>query len=87
MYQSGYNLEDTNISSERLITLILLIAIAYSSATIEGQKIKRKGVQKYVGRVEEVGRIERSPTLAAVTKTRKTNPKVSTVINQIACVL
>ena len=26
---------------------------------------------------------ERSPTLAAVTKTRKTNPKVSTVINRL----
>lgn len=55
----GYNLEDTNVSNERLISMILLIAIAYTSATIQGQQIKRKGVQKYVGRVQEYGRIER----------------------------
>lgn len=57
--KGGYNLEDTNISGERLINLILLIAIAYTSATITGQEIKRKGMQKYVGRVKESGRIER----------------------------
>lgn len=57
--KGGYNLEDTNVSGERLITLILLIAIAYTSATIHGQEIKRKGVQNYVGRVQEPGRIER----------------------------
>lgn len=46
--KGGYNLEDTNVSGERLITLILLIAMpaagytyAYTSATITGQKIKR----------------------------------------------
>jgi len=55
----GYNLEDTSVSGERLISLILLIAIAYTSATIQGQQIKRKGVQKYVGRVKESGRTER----------------------------
>jgi len=55
----GYNLSDTNVADERLISLILLIAIAYTSATIQGQQIKRKGVQKYVGRVKETGRIER----------------------------
>ena len=54
-----YNLEDTNVSGDRLITLILLISIAYTSATISGQEIKRKGIQNYVGRVKETGRIER----------------------------
>lgn len=57
--KGGYNLEDTNLSGERLISLILLIAIAYTSATISGQLIKRKGIQKYVGRVKEYGRTER----------------------------
>ena len=52
-------MEDTNVSGERLISLILLIAIAYTSATISGQEIKRKGVQKYVGRVKEHGRQQR----------------------------
>jgi hypothetical protein len=57
--KGGYNLEDTNVSDKRLISLILLIAIAYTGATISGQKIKRKGVQKYVGRVKEYGRTAR----------------------------
>lgn len=66
----GYNLEGTKVSDKRLISLILLIAIrlqplsrtrliAYTSATIHGQQIKQKGIQKYVGRVKEYGRIER----------------------------
>ncbi|GAX45666.1 transposase [Tolypothrix sp. NIES-4075] len=57
--KGGYNLEETNVSGERLISLVLLIAIAYTSATIAGQQIKRIGVQKYIGRVKEYGRIER----------------------------
>lgn len=55
----GYNLEATQVSGQRLIVLILLITIAYSTATIEGRKIKRMGVQKYVGRVQEPRRKER----------------------------
>ncbi|MBF2063910.1 MAG: IS4 family transposase [Calothrix sp. C42_A2020_038] len=55
----GYNLEDTNVSGNRLISLILIIAFAYSSATFKGQIIKSKGVQKYVGRIKEYGRIQR----------------------------
>ena len=35
------------------------MAIAYTSATMYGQKIKRMGVHKYVGRVKESGRNER----------------------------
>lgn len=57
--KGGYNLEDTHVSGERLIVLILLIAIAYTSATLQGQQIKRKGIQKYIGRVKEYGRCER----------------------------
>lgn len=48
--KGGYNLEDTNVEGERFISLVLLIAIAYTSATIQGQQIKRKGIQKYVAR-------------------------------------
>lgn len=43
----GYNLDDTNVSGNRLISLILIIAMpaagfayAYSSATFKGQIIK-----------------------------------------------
>ena len=51
--------EDTNVKGERFISLVLLISIAYTGATIQGQKIKRKGVQKYVARVKEYARLER----------------------------
>ncbi|MHC5611382.1 MAG: IS4 family transposase [Nostoc sp.] len=57
--KGGYNLEDTNVEGERFISLVLLIAIAYTSATIQGQQIKRKGIQKYLARVKEYGRSER----------------------------
>lgn len=57
--KGGYNLEDTNVSGKRFIALILLRALAYTSATLSGQQIKRKAIQKYVGRVKESGRIER----------------------------
>ena len=52
----GYNLERSHANSQRLSSLILLIALAYSCAIIQGQKIKKMGVQKYVGRVIECGR-------------------------------
>jgi hypothetical protein len=55
----GYNLEATQVCEKRLNTLILLIAIAYTSAIIVGGEIKQKGIQKYVCRVKEPGRIER----------------------------
>ena len=55
----GYNLEDTNVSGQRLISLVLLISLAYTSATISGQKFKRMDVQKYVGRIKESGRTVR----------------------------
>ena len=62
--KGGYNLEDTNVEGQRFISLILLIAfakralcaLAYTSATIQGQHIKRKGIQKYVARTKEYGR-------------------------------
>lgn len=55
----GYNLEKTQASDQRLNNLILLITLAYSCAVLQGQQIKRKGIQKYVGRVTEVRRSPR----------------------------
>jgi hypothetical protein len=52
----GYNLERSPANNQRLSSLILLIAIAYSCAVIQGQKIKTMGVEKYVGRLTEYGR-------------------------------
>ena len=51
--------EETKIEDERFISLVLLIALAYTSATIQGQQIKRKSIQKYVARIKEHGRSER----------------------------
>ncbi|AOX02909.1 transposase [Moorena producens PAL-8-15-08-1] len=55
----GYNLENTKLEDKRFISIVLLIAIAYTSATFQGQTIKRKGIQNYVARVKESGRRER----------------------------
>ncbi len=52
----GYNLEKSHANKERLNRLILLIAIAYSSVILLGQKLKLKGMQKYVSRMTEWGR-------------------------------
>jgi len=57
--KGGYNLESTKVSDKRLISLVLLIAFAYTADTINGQTMKQQGIQKYVGRVQELGRIER----------------------------
>ncbi|MEM6752019.1 MAG: IS4 family transposase [Cyanobacteria bacterium P01_C01_bin.38] len=57
--KGGYNLEDTNVKGKRFISLVLLIAIAYTGATLGGQQIKRKGIQKYISRVKEYNRLER----------------------------
>jgi hypothetical protein len=46
----GYNLEGSKVKRERLKRIVLLIAIAYTSAIFQGGKIKHKGQQKYVNR-------------------------------------
>ena len=55
----GYQLEETKVAGFRLSSLILIICLACSWATFKGQKIKRRGRQKYVGRVKEFGRVTR----------------------------
>jgi len=46
----GYNIEGTGLKGERLIKIILLMAIAYSSAIFQGREIQKKQVQKYISR-------------------------------------
>jgi len=54
-FQSGgYNLENTNISGERLI-LILLIANCLYLATIQGQEIKRKAFKNMLVVLKNMG--------------------------------
>ncbi len=55
----GYNLEDTNVSGNRFISVVLIISFAYSLATFQGQEMKKKGIQKYIARVKEYGRLQR----------------------------
>jgi hypothetical protein len=55
----GYNLEDSKASVERLTNLVLLIAIAYTCAGLQGQVIKSKGQQRYIGRLKELKRMTR----------------------------
>jgi len=52
-------MEETNVRDRRLVSLILLVTFSYSLATFKGQNIKRKGVQKYIGRIKEYGRFQR----------------------------
>ncbi len=57
--KGGYDLERTKLTGHRLISLILLITLAYSMATFSGQIIKNKGLAKYVGRVKKNKKIQR----------------------------
>jgi hypothetical protein len=52
----GYNLEATNVKGQRLISLLILITLAYSSSTIVGENFKQIGIQQYIGRSKETGR-------------------------------
>ena len=48
-YQSGgYYLEGTGLKGKRLMTIILLIAVAYSNAVMQGTTLKIKSVKKYI---------------------------------------
>ena len=46
----GYHLEGTSLKGDRLINMILLVTLAYSSAIFQGTEIRKKQVQKYVSR-------------------------------------
>ena len=48
----GYSLEGSKLGAEQLSKLMIVVAIAYTSATIQGKQIKRMGIQKYVARPE-----------------------------------
>ncbi len=45
----GYNLEETLVTDFRLRALILLVMIAYTTATFQGKKIKKMGLQQISG--------------------------------------
>ena len=62
----GYNLEGTGLREERLIKMILLMAIAYTSAIFQGTEIQKKSLQKYVSRPKEKGRKYRRRSIFGV---------------------
>jgi uncharacterized membrane-anchored protein YitT (DUF2179 family) len=49
----GYYLEKTGLRGKRLMTLILLIALAYGNAVMQGITLKMKSVKKYIVRSKE----------------------------------
>ncbi|WP_448269946.1 IS4 family transposase [Nostoc sp. DSM 114159] len=55
----GYNLEASQANPDRLVRLIFLIALAMTSAWIQGQKIKLQRQQSYVCRSQEQGKTEK----------------------------
>lgn len=55
----GYNLEATQANGERFLALVLLIAMAYTLATMRGGRIRHKRVAQYVARTKEPGREQR----------------------------
>lgn len=48
----GYSIEGSKLEAKQLSNLMIVVAIAYTSATIQGKQIKRMGIQKYVARPE-----------------------------------
>ena len=46
----GYDIEGTGLRGDRVITIILLMAIAYSLAIFQGTQNQKIQVQKYVSR-------------------------------------
>jgi hypothetical protein len=52
----GYNLEGCQASPDKLIALIILIALAMTSAWLQGKRTKLQGQEKYVCRLQETGR-------------------------------
>ena len=48
----GYSLEGSKLEAKWLSKLMIVVTIAYTSATIQGKQIKRMGIQKYVARPE-----------------------------------
>jgi len=53
----GYHLEGSQASVQRLTSLILLIAIAYTFSTLKGQSILNQGQKEYMNRLRKVNQM------------------------------
>jgi len=50
----GYSLEGSHLEANQLSKLMIVITIAYASATLQGNQIKSMGIQEYVARPEKM---------------------------------
>ena len=48
----GYNLEDAKVNETRFLALVLLIVIAYSLGTIQGQQMQILSIETYAGHIK-----------------------------------
>ena len=48
----GYNLENTRVNDKRFLALVVLMAMAYSLATLQGQHMQSLGIEAYAGRIQ-----------------------------------
>jgi hypothetical protein len=56
----GYNLEKSHANNERLKSLTLVIAIAYSCAVLQWQKLNPMGIKKYTRRLNKCKSLHRN---------------------------
>jgi hypothetical protein len=57
--KGGYNLEATQLEGKRLLSLLIIITLAYTEAILWGDSLQSKGVSHYVGRPQEAQRSTR----------------------------
>lgn len=55
----GYNLENCRATGQRFLALVLLVAIAYTLTLEQGNRLRWKQIQHYVGRVSEPKRLQK----------------------------
>lgn len=59
-YKSGgYQVESTRLNPERLSGLFVLLALAYTSAVIQGYEVRSQGLSSYICRAKEGRRMRR----------------------------
>lgn len=55
----GYSLESSQASSDKLVRLVLLIAIAITTAWLQGEETSNLGKSSYICRPKETGKTRR----------------------------
>lgn len=55
----GYCLEGCRLEGKRFMAMVLLVAITYTCATTQGQKLKRQALQQYIARPEQTARLRK----------------------------